>query len=126
MTTITKKDIGRNMGVLFKPIESISGKMEQVAEGDLSVVFDEDKNSAEIERLTDSINETVESLKFYIGSISSTVTAISDKNLTVTIDGEFKGSFVQIKEALQSIVSNLNESFKQIRVVSSLTDVHKI
>ena len=116
MTAITKKDISRKMGVLFRPIESISGKMEQVAEGDLSVVFDEDKNSAEIERLTDSINETVESLKFYIGSISSTVTAISDKNLTVTIDGEFKGSFVQIKEALQSIVSNLNESFKQIRV----------
>ena len=116
MTAITKKDISRKMGVLFRPIESISGKMEQVAEGDLSVVFDEDKNSAEIERLTDSINETVESLKFYIGSISSTVTAISDINLTVTIDGEFKGSFVQIKEALQSIVSNLNESFKQIRV----------
>lgn len=116
MTAITKKDISRKMGVLFRPIESISGKMEKVAEGDLSVVFDEDKNSAEIERLTDSINETVESLKFYIGSISSTVTAISDKNLTVTIDGEFKGSFVQIKEALQSIVSNLNESFKQIRV----------
>ena len=116
MTAITKKDISRKMGVLFRPIESISGKMEQVAEGDLSVVFDEDKNSAEIERLTDSINETVESLKFYIGSISSTVTAISDKNLKVTIDGEFKGSFVQIKEALQSIVSNLNESFKQIRV----------
>ena len=72
------------------------------------------KNSAEIARLTDSINETIASLKFYIDRISDTVTAISDKDLTVTVDGEFKGSYVQIKEALESIVGNLNDSFHQI------------
>ena len=113
-TTVTRKYVNGKISVLFRPIESISGKMEQVAQGDLSVVFDEEKNSTEIERLTDSINETLASLKFYIGSISDTVTAISDKNLTVTIDGDFKGSYVQIKDALESIVSNLNQSFKQI------------
>lgn len=114
-TAITRKSVHGKISVLFRPLESISGKMTQVAEGDLSVVFDEEKNSLEIERLTDSINETIESLKFYIDSISGTVTAISDKNLTVTIDGEFKGSYVQIKDALESIVCNLNESFKQIK-----------
>lgn len=113
-TTVTRKYVNGKISVLFQPIESISGKMEQVAQGDLSVVFDEEKNSTEIERLTNSINETIASLKFYIGSISDTVTAISDKNLTVTIDGDFKGSYVQIKDALESIVSNLNQSFKQI------------
>lgn len=112
---IAKKNIKERVAVLFRPIEDISGKMEKVAEGDLSVVFNEEKNSIEIERLTDSINDTVESLKLYIGSISDTVMAISDRNLTVTIDGEFKGSFVQIKESLESIVNNLNETMKQIR-----------
>lgn len=114
MTAVTRKDVNRKISVLFRPLESISGKMSQVAQGDLSVIFDEEKNSMEIERLTDSINETIASLKFYIDSISDTVTAISDKNLTVTIDGDFKGSYVQIKDALESIVSNLNESFRQI------------
>lgn len=112
---ITKKDVNRKVSVLFRPLESISGKMTRVAEGDLSVVFDEEKNSSEIEHLTDSINETIASLKFYIESISGTVTAISDKDLTVRIDGEFKGGYVQIKNALESIVDNLNESFQQIR-----------
>ena len=112
---IAKKNIKERVSVLFRPIEDISGKMEKVAEGDLSVVFDEEKNSLEIERLTDSINNTVENLKLYIGSISDTVMAISDRNLTITIDGEFKGSFVQIKESLESIVNNLNETMKQIR-----------
>lgn len=113
---IAKKDLEGKVSVLFRPLESISGKMTKVAEGDLSVVFDEDKNSTEIERLTDSINETLSSLKHYIGSISQTVTAISDKNLTVSVDGEFKGSYVQIKDGLETIVSNLNESFRQIHI----------
>ncbi len=114
MTILAKRDVNGKISSLFQPLESISGKMTKVAQGDLSVVFDEEKNSMEIEKLTDSINETISSLKFYIDSISSTVTAISDKNLTVTIGGEFKGSYVQIKDALESIVSNLNESFNQI------------
>lgn len=113
---IAKKDLEGKVSILFRPLESISGKMTKVAEGDLSVVFDEDKNSTEIERLTDSINETLTSLKHYIGSISHTVTAISDKNLTVSVDGEFKGSYVQIKEGLETIVSNLNDSFRQIHI----------
>ncbi len=113
-TMITKKDVHSKVSMLFRPLESISSKMARVAQGDLSVVFDEEKNSTEIENLTNSINETIASLKFYIDSISNTVTAISDKNLTITIDGEFKGSYMQIKEALESIVCNLNESFSQL------------
>lgn len=113
-SAITKKIVNRKIGVLFHPLEDISGKMTRVAEGDLSVVFDEEKNSSEIEKLTDSINKTIESLRFYIDSICNTVTAISDKDLTVAIDGEFKGNYVQIKEALESIIENLNASFRQI------------
>ena len=123
MTALMKKYVRGKIGVLFQPLESISGKMARVAEGDLSVVFDEEKNSREIAKLTDSINETIEGLKFYIDSISGMVTAISDKNLTVTIDGDFKGSYVQIKDALESIVSNLNEFIKQIsREAESVLD----
>ncbi|MGN0506506.1 MAG: methyl-accepting chemotaxis protein [Lachnospiraceae bacterium] len=112
---ITNKKIRERISVLFRPLESISSKVIRVAGGDLSVVFDEEKNSTEIEELTDSLNETIESLGYYINSISDTVTAISDKNLTVTIDGDFKGSYVQIKEALEGILHNLNETFREIK-----------
>ncbi len=114
MTWVTRKDVHSKVSVLFRPLESISGKMSQIAQGNLSVVFDEEQNSMEIANLTNAINETITSLQFYIDSISNTVTAISDKNLTITIDGEFKGSYVQIKDALESIVRNLNDSFSQI------------
>ena len=114
LTAVTRKDVHGKISVLFRPLESISSKMARVSQGDLSVIFDEEKNSVEIDKLTESINETIKSLKFYIDSISDTVTAISDKNLTVTIDGDFRGNYVEIKEALEKIVDNLNESFKQI------------
>lgn len=114
-TYIAKKRIKRKVDVLFKPLESISGKVTKVAEGDLAICFDEEKNSREIENLTDSLNETIQSLRYYIESISDTVAAISEKDLTVSVDGEFKGSYIQIKESLENIVSSLNESFKQIR-----------
>ena len=109
-----EKNINGKISVLFKPLESISSKMTKVAEGDLSVVFDEEKNSMEIEKLTDSINEMITGLKLYIGSISDTVTAVSNKNLAVSVDGDFKGSYVQIKEALERILSDLNATFRQI------------
>ena len=112
---IARRNMSEKVSVLFQPLESISGKMNRIEEGDLSVVFDEEKNSTEIEKLTDSLNGTIESLKFTINSISEMVTAISDKDLTVTIEGEFKGSYIQIKEALESIVKSLNESFRQMK-----------
>ena len=96
--TAIKRNVNGKISVLFKPLESISSKMTKVAEGDLSVVFDEEKNSMEIEKLTDSINEMISGLKLYIGNISDTVTAVSNKNLTVSVDGDFKGSYVQITE----------------------------
>jgi methyl-accepting chemotaxis protein len=115
----TQKTTENRVAVLFHPLESISSKVGKVADGDLSVAFDEEKNSLEIETLTDSLSETVDSLGYYINSISDTVTAISDKDLTVNIEGEFKGSYGQIKEALESILTNLNESFGQIREEAS-------
>lgn len=99
---------------LFRPLSSISQKVSLIADGDLGVMFNEEKNSEEIENLADSLNETIKSLRYYIKEISDTVTAISDRDLNVTIDGDFKGNYVQIKEALENILTNLNQTFLQM------------
>lgn len=112
---VSKKRVERKVSSLFHPLTSISDKMGQVAEGNLNVVFDEDRNSAEIEKLTESISETVSGLQVYINSISETVTSISARNLNVTIEGDFKGSYIEIKDALENIICTLNESFGQLK-----------
>ncbi|MGN0437844.1 MAG: methyl-accepting chemotaxis protein [Lachnospiraceae bacterium] len=115
---IAKKNMVRRVEHLFSPLASISGKMSMIADGDLDVVFDEERNSIEIENLTESLNGTIESLGNYINQITETVTAISNKDLTVSIDTDFKGSYVQIKESLEEIIVNLNLAFGQIKTES--------
>lgn len=112
---IANDNVVRRTEHLFYPLESISSKMTKIADGELDVVFDEEKNSTEIENLTSSLTETIDSLGHYINQISDTVTAISNKDLTVSIDTEFKGSYIQIKDALEEVVVNLNDAFRQIR-----------
>ncbi len=112
---VANRNVVRSVEHLFYPLESISGKMTRIAEGELDVVFDEERNSTEIENLTISLTDTIDSLGSYIEQISNTVTAISDKDLTVSIDTVFKGSYVQIKDALEKIIENLNEAFRQIK-----------
>lgn len=121
---VVKKRIINDVNVFAKPLESISGKVSQIADGDLTVVFDEEKSSTEIERLTDSLNDTVVSLENYINKIADTVTAISNKDLTVSIDGDFKGSYYQIKDSLDSILASLNDAFLQIRNESDVVLEH--
>lgn len=113
-TAISEKNCMKRISPWFKPIETISNKVSEISNGNLEVVFDEEKITTEIELLTDSLNETVKSLKYYISSISEIVTAISQKDLTSTIDGEFKGAYVQIKNSLEVILTTLNQSFGQI------------
>ena len=112
---IARKVCEQKLNVLFMPLESISDKVTRIAEGDLAVQFDEEANSLEIDKLTTSLNETIGSLDTYIGEIENVVTAISDKDLTVSVSDEFKGSYVQIKESLERIVDSLNVSFAQIK-----------
>lgn len=117
---ISIKNTIRRVETLFVPLESISQKVTRIADGDLSIQFDEDKNSIEIENLTDSLNTTIDSLGGYIHQISETVTAISNRDLTAAIDTEFKGSYVKIKDALEDIIRNLNEAFQKIKEESAM------
>lgn len=117
-SAIARNNTVRGVSGLFLPLESISDKMTLIADGELDVIFDEERNSTEIENLTDSLTETVTSLANYIDQIINTVTAISNKDLTVSIDTEFKGSYVQIKDSLETILVNLNEMLASMRDAS--------
>lgn len=112
---ITRRISNNRISVLFAPLESISQKVLKIAEGNLDITFDEEQNSVEITNLTNSLNDTIQSLKYYMESIANTVTAISNKDLTASIDGEFKGSYIKIKESLGHIMDGLNESFGTIQ-----------
>lgn len=127
---IVRKRTIQKMNKWFTPIESVSNKVGEIAEGNLDVTFDEEALTTEIEKLTSSLNATTKSLATYINDITDIVESISNKDLTVTLDGEFKGSYVDIKNALNKIVDSLNVSMSQFNeqantVVEFATELEK-
>ena len=98
----------------FDPINSISIKVREIAEGNLGVEFNEDKITDEIDRLTTSLNSTVVQLRQYIQDISNVVEGIAQNDLTVSSKVDYRGEFVSIKEGLETITEKLNEAFMSI------------
>lgn len=88
--------------------------MGNITEGNLDIVFDEEPVTKEIAMLTKSLNETISSLKYYISTITNIVTNISNKKLTDYVDGDFKGSYIAIRDSLNTIIASLNTSLKNI------------
>ena len=68
---ITRRISNNRISVLFAPLESISQKVLKIAEGNLDITFDEEQNSVEITNLTNSLNDTIQSLKYYMESIAN-------------------------------------------------------
>lgn len=119
-TSITKSFTKKEMIRWFAPIGSVCNKVTQIAEGDLTVEFDEEAVTEEVAQLTYCLNDTVEQLRFYIQDIENVVQHISNNDLTVTVEGDYKGSFVEIKNALQMILDRLNDSFERVNEQSSI------
>ncbi|NLK95193.1 MAG: methyl-accepting chemotaxis protein [Clostridiales bacterium] len=112
---ISKKYINKEMLKWFAPINSISNKVNRIADGDLTVTFDEEQITDEIELLTTSLNTTVKRLKYYIDDINSVIESISNNDISISINSEYHGEFVKIKESLEKILNELNSSFKIIK-----------
>lgn len=111
---IGKRRVHKKIYRWFTPIESISSKVGNITEGNLDIVFDEEPVTKEIAMLTKSLNETISSLKYYISTITNIVTNISNKKLTDYVDGDFKGSYIEIRDSLNTIIASLNTSLKNI------------
>ena len=103
------------MNTWFQPIESVSDKVVNIAEGNLDISFDEEPITDEVAQLSGALNETIDSLKYYINDINHVVSGISNRDLTIEMEADYKGSFLEIKESLQVIIDSLNQAFSGIR-----------
>ena len=103
----------------FTPIYSISKKVAEMAEGDLSLTFDEEPITDEIATLTDALNSTITELHAYIDDIRHVVSNVANGNLTVHQHVTYRGDFIAIKEALDLTLENLNSTLSEVKDNSS-------
>lgn len=101
---VTALTIGKNL----KPIEKIVQAAKDISHGNLDIEI-EAKSNDEIGFLAETFNQTAHVLKTITHEISHILKQLSVKNLDVSINAKYEGDFVEIKDALTLIVSNLND-----------------
>ncbi len=99
---------------ISKPIVSTTKRLRALSQGNLSDPVDVSYSKDELGVLSNSLEETIVSLRQYINQITATLTYISEGNLTQRIEGNFKGDFVKIKTTFNNILVSLSETFSSI------------
>lgn len=110
----TRKSLDKFITPMFKPLENLSNNVGKITDGELEYEFEVDQHSKEVNELSNTLNTTMRGLQQYIVQITDTVTAISDKDLSFEVDGEYVGDYEKIKNALINIMEVLNENFSII------------
>lgn len=99
---------------IVKPIVGLVQRTEALAAGDLHSDVPQVNTRDELETLSTSFTNTVNSLNAYIGEISMILSSLAKGDCTAQAVQNYQGDFVQISDSLQQIVSNLNMTFGNI------------
>ena len=91
----------------FIPFETIKQKILTLSNCDLNVVFHDKTNITDIQELQNSLDTMVQSLRSYIQDIDSVLSEISNDNLNVKSEIEYRGDFIAIQNSINEIVSKV-------------------
>ena len=101
--TLIVSKMTRSLRIATKRIEALS-------EGDLTSEVKEARTGDEIEVLTNALANTVTQLNDYISNIRFILGELSNGNYTVGTNGEYRGDFAALKDALEIITDSLNHN----------------
>lgn len=94
------------------PIRAAANGLKNLSEGDLHTEIESVRLTGdETGLLITSLHTTVDELKGYIDDIERVLQSITDGKLNVSIDKEYSGDFVSIKDNLTSIIKALGGTF---------------
>lgn len=112
LTVYMKKCVSYPLGQITR----IAGRLEQ---GDLGLANKEDvrvdiSSNDEIGTLAEMFEDTIHTLRSYIGEISSVLEAMARGNMTQSANQDYLGDFQSIKKSLDGIQAALNNTMGQI------------
>lgn len=99
---------------ISKPVVESAKRLEAFADGDISSPTPVCDTGDEIQMITDSISHMVDNIGGYIRDIHTVIKGISEGDLTVTTNADYKGDFVRIKTSLNMILDSLNEVMAEV------------
>ncbi|MDR0851431.1 MAG: methyl-accepting chemotaxis protein [Clostridiales Family XIII bacterium] len=100
---------------ISRPLGAATNRIVALAQGDLHSASNVTKTGDEIEALSYALHVTVRDVNNYIGELSRVLSALSASNLDVSVNGDFRGDFIVMKDALNEIVHFLNNIMHAVR-----------
>ena len=91
-------------------VKKVARRMVGLSDGDLQTEADQLHSRDELELLTATMSSTVSSMKLYISEIQRVLSHIAAGELNIAPQGEYRGDFSQIRDALEHIILSLNET----------------
>lgn len=106
---------------ISKPVGAMAGAAAELSKGNLEVEL-QYKSGDELGFLSDALRTTILSLQGYIQDISDKLRQMASGNMCITIDHEYVGDFIAIKQAIEHIVATLNQTL--IGINTAAEQVH--
>ncbi len=103
---------------ISRPVKSVTGRMVAFSDGDIHEKVELVHSGDELEILTRTLSDTVESFNRYISDIQKVLSQIAAGNLCVAPQVEYKGDFSLIKKSLHSIIDSMNETIIGFRAAA--------
>lgn len=123
MSRLSAKSLVVRIEPMFTPLERVAQNVVAITDGNLEYRFDVDEQSQEVNLVTNALNDTIAGLFTYITEITKVVSSIADKDLSITVDGEYRGDYSKIRDSLIHILDVLNSCFSVIS--EQATTVHE-
>ncbi len=83
-------------------------------EGNLSVRGNTEKFEGGYKEIIEGMNKTMDAIVGPITETAAVLQEMADKDLTVSVNGEYKGEYAKIKEAMNYTIASLNEILGEI------------
>ncbi len=100
---------------LQRPLGRVTNRISTLAQGDLHTAVEIEKTRDETETLSQALANTVTSINSYTSELSRVLSELSQSNLDVSVNGDFNGDFIVMKQSLNQIVDFFNQIMQAIQ-----------
>ncbi len=104
---------------ISKPVKNVTNRMVGLSDGDLHTEVAHIKSGDELEIMTRTLADTVESVNRYISDIHQVLSGVADGNLQIEPQVQYKGDFTLIRNSLVTILASMDKTISGFRAAAT-------
>lgn len=103
---------------ISRPVKRVTDRMVALSNGDLHTEVLPVRTGDELEVMTQTLDDTLESVNRYISDIQQVLAHVADGDLRIGSQVDYKGDFVLLQGSLRTITQSMNETILGFRTAA--------